>query len=74
VTAAMPPAWADLIDGLTLLAKHQNNALSPLHCETATLAVMADPAAFTKDELFRLKGMGFHPCGDTFYSHRFGSA
>ncbi len=29
----MPPAWADLLEGLALLAKHQTNGISPLHCE-----------------------------------------
>jgi hypothetical protein len=73
--AAIPKAWADLIEGLTILATRQNNDISPLHCEHDQLTVMADPAAFTADELTRLDEMGFH-AGDeqTFYSFRFGSA
>jgi hypothetical protein len=70
-----PQAWTDLIEGLTLLAKHQNNDISPLHCEHDTLTVMADPAAFTTDELGRLRTLGFFASEDeTFMSYRFGSA
>lgn len=71
----LPKAWVDLIEALTLLAEHQNNEISPLHCEHDQLTVMADPAAFTADELARLDELGFHAGTDeTFYSFRYGSA
>lgn len=78
--ATLPKAWADLLEALTLLATHQNNEVSPLHCEHDQLTVMADPFAFTADELARLERLGFRagaPGSDsegTFYSFRFGSA
>jgi hypothetical protein len=73
---AVPPAWADLLEGLALLATNQNNDISPFHCEHDTLTVMADPSAFTPEELARLDELGFHadPPNDTFHSFRFGSA
>lgn len=73
---AMPPAWSDLIEGLTLLAAHQTNDVSPLHCEHDELTMMADPTAFTNDERARLVELGFFPSpdGETFTSFRFGSA
>jgi hypothetical protein len=72
----MPPAWADLIEALTLLASRQNNAISPLHCQHDELTVMADPVAFTDEEIARLDELGFFPSGDalSFTSFRFGSA
>lgn len=72
----MPKAWADLLEGLTLLATHQNNDISPLHCEHDQLTVMADPEAFTAEELAHLKTLGFNADDEdgVFYSHRFGSA
>lgn len=72
----MPPAWADLIEGLTLLAKHHTDDISPLHCEHDTLNVMADDEAFTDDEIARLDTLGFSVNSDEggFYSFRFGSA
>jgi hypothetical protein len=71
----MPPAWADLIEGLTLLAKHQNNDLSPFNCQHDELTVMADPAAFTGEEIARLEELGFNAGTEgTFCSFRFGSA
>lgn len=74
--SATPKAWADLLAGLTLLARHQNNDSSPLHCEHDTLTVMADPSAFSAEELAQLDQWGFQPGadGETFYSFRFGSA
>lgn len=76
MTTAPPPAWADLLEGLTLLAKHRSNDVSPFHCEHDELTVMADPAKFSTDELARLDELGFHPGGyeETFTSFRFGSA
>jgi hypothetical protein len=71
----LPPAWADLIEGLTLLATQQSNEISPLNCSHDQLTVMADPAAFTPEELARLDELGFIASDDeTFYSFRFGSA
>lgn len=72
----MPPAWAALLDGLALLATHQNNEYSPFHCEHDTLTVMAEPSHFTGAELAELEVLGFFPSGDgeTFTSFRFGSA
>lgn len=71
-----PKAWTELIEGLTLLAKGQNNDISPLHCEHDELTVMADPADFTGEETARLNELGFIPNHDdaTFTSFRFGSA
>lgn len=72
----MPEAWRDLLEGITILARHPGNEVSPLHCEHDELSVMADPAEFTGEELIRLDELGFSPNdGDeTFYSFRFGSA
>lgn len=72
----MPQAWADLIEALTLLAQHQNNEFSPLHCEHDRLTVMADPTTVTEADLERLGALGFIPdFGElTFTSYRFGSA
>lgn len=72
----MPEAWTDLIEALTLLAKHQNNEDSPLHCDHDMLTVMSDPRAFTPEELARLDELGFSadPPQLTFYSFRYGSA
>ena len=73
---AMSPAWSDLIEALTLLASHPGNAISPFQCSHDTLTVMADPAAFTAEQVARLDELGFHVDADseTFYSYRFGSA
>lgn len=72
----MPKAWAELIEALTLLAKHQTNDTSPLHCNHDTLHVMADHAYFIPEELARLEELGFHAdtANGTFYSYRYGSA
>lgn len=76
----MPQAWADLLEGLTLLAKHQNNDISPFNCSHDQLTVMADPAMFTTEEIAHLDDLGFHAGKpgseneETFYSFRFGSA
>lgn len=73
--ATPPKAWADLIQGLKILATAQSNEISPLHCEHDRLTVMATPDAFTPEELDQLEDMGFLPGEDqTFYSFRFGSA
>lgn len=70
----MPKAWADLIEGLTLLAQH--GGLDPLYCEHDKLTVMADPELFTPAELDRLSMLGFFADyqEDVFVSYRFGGA
>jgi hypothetical protein len=74
-TTPMPQAWADLLEGLTLLAKHPANDISPFHCEHDTLNVMADDTAFTAEELARLETLGFNVDSEGgFYSFRFGRA
>ena len=77
----MPPrgkAWDDLMLALALLAKHQNNDISPFHCEHDQLNVMADPTKFSESEIQQLEEWGFHAAlnegDDCFYSFRFGSA
>jgi hypothetical protein len=75
MTTAMPPAWADLIEGLTLLAKHSTNDTSPLWCEHDTLHVCADGTKFADEELDRLAYLGFDVEREGgFCSFRFGSA
>lgn len=71
----LPPAWSDLIEGLTLMATGQSNDISPLHCEHDVLSVSADAAKFTREQLSRLDALGFSVDEDGyFYSFRFGSA
>ncbi len=72
----VPSAWADLLEAIELLAKHQNNEISPFHCEHDQLTVAADPAAFTDDEIARLDELGFTADvgQECFYSFRYGSA
>lgn len=68
-------AWSDLIEGLTLLAQHPTDTISPFNCTHDRLNVLADQAAFSLDELTRLDELGFHGDADGgFYSFRFGSA
>lgn len=75
MTTPLPPAWSDLIEGLTLLARHPGDTISPLHCEHDTLNVMADDQAFTEEEIARLDDLGFSVNSEGgFYSFRFGSA
>jgi hypothetical protein len=73
--SGLPKAWADLLAGLALLAKHPSNDISPLNCTANELTVMADPELFTPEEIDRLDTLGFidGPTG-TFNSFRFGSA
>jgi hypothetical protein len=76
-TDDMPEAWRDLLEGLTLLATHQSNDISPIQCSHDTLTVMADPAEFAAEEIARLDELGFFAAedeGEWFYSFRFGSA
>ncbi|GLW31207.1 hypothetical protein [Actinoplanes regularis] len=75
MTTDPPEAWADLIEGLTLLAQYPADESDPLHCSHDTLHVCADETAFTADEIARLDQLGFmvHRDGG-FYSYRFGSA
>lgn len=71
----LPKPWADLLAGLTLLAKHRSNDISPLHYAHDTLTVMADPEQFTPEEVDLLDTLGFIEGEDgTFTSFRFGSA
>lgn len=75
----VPPAWADLIAALTLLARaaadHEADAISPLQCSHDLLTVNASPDAFTADELAQLDTWGFRPDHHEqgFASYRFGS-
>ena len=76
-TAESGSAWADLIEGLQILAKVQTSEISPLHCEHDTLHVLADPRRLSAAELDHLDGLGFHAADDPdegFWSFRFGSA
>jgi hypothetical protein len=77
-TNDLPEAWANLLQALTLLARGQNNSYSPFHCEHDQLTVMADPAAFTPEEIEQLDRWGFFVAsdgdGDYFTSFRYGSA
>lgn len=72
----MPPAWADLIEALQIMARHADNTDRPLHCEHDELFVGADPRLFTTAELERLQELGFRALyGEyCFHSYRFGSA
>lgn len=76
--ASTPPAaWRRLIEALTLLAKGENNDLSPLRCEHDVLYVMADPSRFTADEIEQLEDCGFlvdDVDGGAFFSYLYGSA
>lgn len=66
--------WADLIEALTLLSKHQTGPF-PTHCEHDELWVMSDPDQFTDEELERLEELGFRPSDEaSFTSYLFGSA
>ncbi|GAA1535838.1 hypothetical protein GCM10009827_062760 [Dactylosporangium maewongense] len=70
-----PPAWANLIEGLTLLAQHPANPGYPLDIEHGQLFVLADAKAFTDDELSRLETLGFTVNRDSeYYAFRFDSA
>lgn len=71
-----PEAWVDLIHGLVKMAQHQNNRISPLHCEHDILYVQSDPEKFSEKDLRVLDDLGFHPGehGFGFESFRFGSA
>lgn len=60
-----PQAWKDLIEGLTLLSRGQNNEISPTHCEHDQMTVCADPHKFTRDELVKLDSLGFFVSGHT---------
>jgi hypothetical protein len=71
----MHKAWADLIEGLTLLSKGEVNDISPLHCEHDTLTVCSDPESFTEEEIAHLSELGFDADEEgCFTSYRFGSA
>lgn len=74
----VPQAWADLIEAMTIMARHPADGVCPTHCEHDRLNVMADPASFTPEELQRLEALSFNPgdgpMRDTLGSNRFGSA
>lgn len=74
--AGLPPAWADLLTGLALLARGRVDDVNPVYCDEGTLTVLSDPELFTPDELARLRRLGFVGTdGDaTFISPRFGNA
>jgi hypothetical protein len=75
MTSTPPEAWADLLEAIALLTRHPSDDISPFNCTHDQLTVMADPAAFTAEELARLEDLGFHASGEgTFCSYRFGSA
>lgn len=68
----MPSAWNDLITGLTLLSREQNDDVSPLRCVHDTLFVAANPDGFTVEEITLLDSLGFYAEDNGFYSFRFG--
>jgi hypothetical protein len=72
----LPPAWRDLIEAITLLARGHCDDVSPFNCIHDQLSVMADPDQFTAEEITRLDEWGFHvdTSDNTFYSFRYGSA
>lgn len=72
----MPQAWAELIAGLTLLARHPASDISPLWCEHDILHVCAELDDFSGEEVERLEALGFHADYNYggFFSTRFGSA
>lgn len=73
--ADMPPAWAELIEALTILAQHPTDPINPTHCDDDTLTVLADANSFDDAELDRLAVLGFGvTVNDAFSSFRFGSA
>lgn len=55
----IPPAWADLIEGLTILGRHAANPGYPLCIEHERLYVLSDATSFTAEELDRLETLGF---------------
>jgi len=68
--------WDNLIEALTLLAKHPTDKVYPIRCECGhgSLEVMANPRRFTEGELAHLELLGFnHDYEERFYSYRFGS-
>lgn len=72
----IPKPWADLIEALTIMARHPANDVSPTHCAHDELQVMANPAEFTAEEIERLAELRFYPSEfeGVFYSNRYGSA
>lgn len=71
----IPQAWADLIEGLTLLAKHPASDVSPLWCEHDILHVCVELDEFSGEEVEQLEALGFHADYNDggFLSTRFGS-
>lgn len=73
MTAALHPAWSDLIEALQILAPYATHPDTPVRCEPGRLVVLADPTLPTIAEMARLSGLGFHSYDDaTFTSTRFG--
>lgn len=74
-TVAVPQAWRDLIEGLTMLAQHPVDDDNPLHCEHDVLYVHANEQAFTDAEIVRLDQLGFsiNEREGGFSSSRFGN-
>lgn len=72
----MPQSWADLIEALTLLAKHHTDETSPTQCSHDQMTVMSDSTKYTEVELAHLEKLGFKVSKEygNFYSFRFGSA
>lgn len=70
-----PDRWAELIQGLTILARHPEDMNSPTWCEHDTLHVCADSEQFSTEEIAELDALGFHVDDEGgFYSITFGSA
>ena len=75
MSAALPPAWAELIEAIGILAKHPTSEVSPFNCTHDQLYVCADAEAFTRQERERLAELGFLRDDDGgFYSFKYGSA
>ena len=73
-TADEPTGLDALIAGLQVFRKYGNPAY-PTRCERAELTICGiDPADVSGLDKARLAALGFYDGGETFYSHRFGSA
>lgn len=70
-----PDHWAELIQGLTILARHPEDMNNPTWCEHDALHVCADSEQFSTEEIAELDELGFHVDDEGgFFSYRFGSA
>lgn len=72
---ALPPAWAELIEALPILAKARTSDVSPFYCTHDELHVLTDASKVTDAERARLEEIGFHVDEESgaFYSFRYGS-